>query len=130
MKEEAEVSFEDNTITVDLKFIHLSLYLEEKGEVKFYQTPFSSSVRYEFILNDDVLNFKRIISTMIDDGGNPLVFTAVYSESTSSDQTQNIQIWTLQEVISNPDTKEFSSSNTTPLLCSYKAFQSLCPKEE
>ena len=116
MKEEAEISFFDNTITVELQWFDLGLYLDERGEVKIRQTPIFP-VRYEFIFNDDVLNFNRIVKeTGADD--NPLVFTAVYSESTlSSDQTQNIRSWTLREVTSNPNLEALPS--TTPLVCSY-----------
>lgn len=123
-KEDAEVSFSSNTIRVDLQWEKLDHYLDEKGEIAVYHTP-SSPTRYELILSDNVLKFKRTVKRGKDE--KPLVFTAFYSEVTPSDQVQNIRSWTLQEVILNPDSKELLlSTTTTPFICTRMHIPGVC----
>ena len=90
LKEEANVSFSENTLKVDLKWSWL------KGEQIEGDIMLGS---YEFVLNDEQLNFKRTNGA----GDSLVLSTAIYSEITPSDETQHTRSWELQEVTLNTD---------------------------
>lgn len=92
LKEEADVSFSENTIKIDLKWSRINGKGDQiKGDITLGS--------YEFILNDEQLTFKR--TNGIDD--DLIHFTAIYSEITSPNETQYTRSWELQKVTLNSD---------------------------
>ena len=96
LKEDAEISFLGNTITVNLQWTPLHPG-EYEGEL-----PGIMLGSYEFVLGDGKLNFKRTNRT----DENLLVYTAIYSENTPHK-------WKFQEVTSNQDPSPFPESIVT-----------------
>ena len=72
LRENAVVSFSEDTITVNLTWVSL------QGKYKGKVMPGS----YEFVLHDEILDFKRINDT----GDDLLVFTATYFKNTHLQQ--------------------------------------------
>ena len=97
LQEDAHVFFLGNTLKVDLKWGRLK---EDQIEGDIILGS------YEFVLNDEQLNFKRTNGT----GDDLVLSTAIYSEITLSDKTQHMRSWELQEVTLNTDPGYFPES--------------------